>query len=53
MLQLRPYPLFCADGIKTLLDHPEMMEKFRNALKTESYDSSRELQKFYDLIESG
>jgi glycosyltransferase involved in cell wall biosynthesis len=41
-----------AEGIKTLLDHPEMMEKFKNTLKTESYDYSKQLQKLYDFIEN-
>ena len=45
-------PEALAQGIKTLLDHPEIMEKFRNALKKESYDTTKELQKLYDLIES-
>ena len=40
------------DGIKTLLDHPEIREKFVENLKNESFDNSREMQKLYDFIES-
>lgn len=45
-------PEAIADGVRQLLDHPEMMEKFTNALKNETFDNSAELQKLYDLIES-
>lgn len=45
-------PEALAEGIKTLLNHPEMMEKFRKALEAESCDHSGELQKLYDFIES-
>lgn len=47
---MTPEALF--EGIKTLLDNPELMEKFRSALATESHDNSGELQKLYDFIES-
>ena len=43
-------PEAIADGIKLLLDHPEMMEKFRENLKCELPDHHAELQKLYDLI---
>lgn len=39
-------------SIKTLLDHPEMCEKFVEVLKTEKHDNTDELQKLYDIIES-
>lgn len=39
------------EGIKLLLDHPEIAEKFTENLKRESFDNSKELQKLYDLIE--
>jgi len=45
-------PEALAEGIKKLLNHPELREKFRDALKKESHDNSRELQKLYDFIES-
>jgi glycosyltransferase involved in cell wall biosynthesis len=45
-------PEALAKGIKTLLDHPEMVKKFKEALSAESYTSSNELQKLYDFIES-
>lgn len=45
-------PEALAQGIITLLDYPEIMEKFQNALKKESYDTTKELQKLYDLMES-
>lgn len=45
-------PEAIADGVRQLLDHPELMEKFTNALKNETFDNSAELQKLYDLIES-
>ena len=47
---MTPKALF--DGIKTLIDHPEMREKFVENLKNEGYDNSKELQKLYDFIES-
>ena len=47
---MTPEALF--DGIKTLIDHPEMREKFVENLKNEGYDNSKELQKLYDFIES-
>lgn len=47
---MTPEALF--EGIRTLLDHPEMMEKFQNALKLETYDNAAQLQKLYDFIES-
>lgn len=37
-------------GVRTLLDHPEMVEKFRTALWAEQHGNSNELQKLYDLI---
>lgn len=40
-----------AEGVRTLLDNPELMEKFRTALQTESQANTSELQKLYDLIE--
>lgn len=45
-------PEALAKGIKTLLDNPALMEKFRSALKLESHDHTKELQKLYDFIES-
>ena len=48
--EMTPEALF--DGIKTLIDHPEMREKFVENLKNEGYDNSKELQKLYDFIES-
>lgn len=47
---MTPEALF--EGIKTLLDHPEMCEKFVDNLKNEGYDNSKELNKLYDFIES-
>ena len=47
---MTPEALF--EGIKTLIDHPEMREKFVENLKNEGYDNSKELQKLYDFIES-
>lgn len=47
---MTPEALF--DGIKTLIDHPEMREKFVENLKNEGYDNTKELQKLYDFIES-
>lgn len=46
---MTPEALFV--GIKTLLDHPEMREKFVNDLKKEDHDNAKELQKLYDFIE--
>lgn len=46
---MTPEALFV--GIKTLLDHPEMREKFVNNLKKEDHDNAKELQKLYDFIE--
>lgn len=40
------------EGIKTLLDCPELREKFVRNLKNENYDASKEMQKLYDFIES-
>ena len=45
-------PEALAEGIRQLLDHPEMCEKFTNALKNESFDNAKEMQKLYDFIES-
>lgn len=45
-------PEALAGGIATLLDHPEMREKFVGNLKKESFDNSKELQKLYDFIEN-
>ena len=45
-------PEALAKGIKMLLAHPEVMEKFQDALKKESYDNSKELRKLYDFMES-
>lgn len=44
-------PEAIAEGVRTLLDNPELMEKFRTALQSESHDNTSELQKLYDLIE--
>lgn len=41
-----------AEGIRQLLDHPELMKKFTDALKKENYDQAKELKKLYNLIES-
>ncbi len=46
---MTPEALF--DGIKKLIDHPVMSEKFVENLKNEVYDNSKELQKLYDFIE--
>ena len=46
---MTPEALF--EGIKTLLDHPEMCEKFVDNLKKEDHDNTDELQKLYDFIE--
>lgn len=40
------------DGIKTLLEQPELSELFTENLKKEKYDASKEMQKLYDFIES-
>lgn len=45
-------PEAIADGIRQLMDHPELMDQFTNALKNETFDNSKELQKLYDFIES-
>lgn len=47
---MTPEALF--EGIKTLLDHPEMRQKFIDNLKRESFDNNAELQKLYDFIEN-
>lgn len=47
---MTPEALF--DGIKTLLDHPELREKFVENLSHETCNNSGELQKLYDFIES-
>lgn len=48
--EMTPESLF--EGIKLLIDHPEMREKFKRNLAKETYDNSKELQKLYDFIES-
>lgn len=48
--EMTPQALF--DGIRTLLDHPELREKFIENLSHEVCDNSGELQKLYDFIES-
>lgn len=40
------------DGIKTLLDHPELRQKIIDNLALETFDNRKELQKLYDFIES-
>lgn len=47
---MTPEALF--EGIKTLLDHPELCQKFVDNLKHESFDNNAELQKLYDFIEN-
>lgn len=47
---MTPEALF--EGIKTLLDHPELQQKFIDNLSKETWDNSKELQKLYDFIES-
>lgn len=47
---MTPEALF--EGIRTLLDHPELREKFVEKLSHEICDNSGELQKLYDFIES-
>ena len=39
-------------GIKILLDHSEICEKFDDNLKKEVHDNSTEMQKLYGFIES-
>ena len=46
---MTPEALF--DGIKTFIDHPEMREKFVDALCSESNSDISPLQKLYDYIE--
>lgn len=41
-----------AEGISTLLDHPEICEKFQQELENDKFDNSAELQLLYDFIES-
>ena len=48
--EMTPKALF--EGIKTLIDHPKMREKFVENLEKEEHDNSKEMQKFYDFIES-
>lgn len=48
--EMTPQALF--EGIRTLLDHPELREKFIENLGHEVCDNSGELQKLYDFIES-
>ncbi len=48
--EMTPKALF--EGIKTLIDHPKMREKFVENLEKEDHDNSKEMQKFYDFIES-
>lgn len=47
---MTPEALF--EGIRTLLDHPELQAKFVENLSHEICDNSGELQKLYDFIES-
>lgn len=47
---MTPKALF--DGIKKLLDHPEMCRKFVDNLSKENFDKSTELQKLYNFIEN-
>lgn len=47
---MTPEALF--EGIKTLLEAPELCRKFTENLKKESFDNDSELQKLYDLIEN-
>lgn len=50
---MTPEALF--EGIRTLLDHPELCRKFEEKLRQESFDdaaNAKELQKLYDFIES-
>lgn len=39
------------EGIRYLLDHPEICQKFTESLSKETWDNKGELQKLYDLIE--
>lgn len=48
--EMTPEALF--EGIRTLLDHPELQQKFIENLSHEVCDNSGELQKLYDFIES-
>ena len=41
-----------AEGIKNILDHPEMMEMFRKTLRKESHDNEGVLQKLYAFIDN-
>lgn len=45
-------PEALAEGIKTLLDHPELREKFIRSLMNKSLSNEAELQKLYDFIEN-
>lgn len=47
---ISPESLF--EGIKALLDHPELCEKFIQNLSKETYDNTSELYKLYEFIES-
>jgi len=47
---MTPQALF--EGIRTLLDHPELCQKFVGNLEKETFDNREELQKLYDFIES-
>ena len=47
---ISPESLF--EGIKTLLDHPELCEKFVQNLSKETHDNTNELYKLYDFIEN-
>jgi hypothetical protein len=50
---MTPEALF--EGIRTLLDRPELCRKVEENLKRESFDDAaneKELQKLYDFIES-
>lgn len=40
------------NGIKRLLDNPDLRERFVKNLKSENFDNTNELQKLYDFIES-
>lgn len=44
-------PEALSEGIRTLLDHPELRQKFADALEKEAFDNAKELQKLYDFIE--
>lgn len=45
---MTPEALF--DGIRKLIDHPELRQKFTEVLEKENFDNTQELQKLYDLI---